>query len=114
MANKQDWQSALSKLAEAEGYDMEAAAKENEEKAANRKKEKRQKLTVRIENRGAAKKPATIIYGFNGTEEELEAFAAKLRKAIGTGGSARGGEILLQGDRREALKKADFGVDFKF
>ncbi|MCC8070533.1 MAG: translation initiation factor [Bacteroidales bacterium] len=52
-------------------------------------------------------KPSTIIYGFQDDEataladDDIAALASQLRKALGTGGSARGGEILLQGDCRQ-------------
>lgn len=39
------------------------------------------------------------------TDDETAELGAALKKAIGTGGSIRGNEILLQGDRREALRK---------
>lgn len=59
------------------------------------------KLHIAIEKKGRGGKTATIIYGFNGSDEELQELASTLRHRLGTGGSARGGEILLQGDRRQ-------------
>lgn len=56
------------------------------------------KLHIAVEKKGRGGKTATIIYGFNGTDDELQQLASALRHSIGTGGSARGGEILLQGD----------------
>lgn len=37
------------------------------------------------------------------TDEQVASLAKRLRGALGTGGSVRGSEILLQGDRRNAL-----------
>lgn len=63
-------------------------------------KVKRQKINVSLEKKGRGGKTATILYGFDCSDEELQQIGSYLRKAIGTGGSARGGEILLQGDWR--------------
>ena len=57
---------------------------------------------------------ATIISGFECDDEEVKNIAKELKMKIGTGGSARGGEILLQGDWRdkvvEILKTQKFKV----
>ena len=57
-------------------------------------------LRVVIDRKGRKGKTATIIEGFSGTEEQLEQLAKTLKQRLGTGGSARGGEILIQGDRK--------------
>ena len=58
------------------------------------------KLNIAVEKKGRGGKTATIVYGFEGSDDELQALARMLRQRLGTGGSARGGEILLQGDRK--------------
>lgn len=60
-------------------------------------------LHVSIDRKGRKGKTATIIEGFEGSDEELEDLARKLKQKLGTGGSARGGEILIQGDRRAEI-----------
>lgn len=57
-------------------------------------------LHVLIDRKGRKGKTATIIEGFTGSDEELEELARTLKQRLGTGGSARGGEILIQGDRK--------------
>ena len=57
-------------------------------------------LHVLIEKKGRGGKTATIIEGFEGSGEMLEKLARTLKQKLGTGGSARGGEILIQGDRK--------------
>lgn len=57
-------------------------------------------LRVVIDRKGRKGKTATIIEGFSGTDEQLEQLAKTLKQRLGTGGSARGGEILIQGDRK--------------
>lgn len=64
------------------------------------------KLRVFFERKGRGGKSATIITGFDDlTDDELKAVASKLKQTLGTGGSARGGEILIQGDRQADVKK---------
>lgn len=98
MATKNnDWQSALQGLLDG------GALPEGVEQAsqpATPKPEKLGKLTVSIERKGRAGKTATIVSGFTVSQERLEEIAATIKHKLGTGGSARGGEILIQGDRR--------------
>lgn len=67
---------------------------------------KTQRFEIKLDKKGRCGKQATIIYGFDGTDDELKQLAAGLKKACGAGGSARGGEILVQGDFRK--KCADY------
>lgn len=62
------------------------------------------KLTISMEKKGRAGKTATIISGF-GTDDDINAVATALKTKLGTGGSARGGEILIQGDRRDDVRR---------
>lgn len=65
-----------------------------------------QTVTLYYEHKGRGGKEATIIVCPDTmTDDETAELGAALKKAIGTGGSIRGNEILLQGDRREALRK---------
>lgn len=69
-------------------------------------------LDIIFEKKGRGGKTATIISGFEISDEEIKALASKMKAKLGTGGSARGGEILIQGDRRkdvlEYLKTSGF------
>lgn len=99
-----DLQAALAAFLEAnpdlpEGTEPEVDA--NVEKPAAKKG----RLDIIFEKKGRAGKQATIITGFEGSDDELLDLAATLKRKLATGGSARGGEILIQGDRRkEALE----------
>jgi len=55
-------------------------------------------LRVIIDRKGRKGKVATIIEGFTVHDDEVAEVAAMLKKKLGVGGSARGGEILIQGD----------------
>lgn len=60
-------------------------------------------LHVLMEKKGRGGKTATIIEGFEISDEEINEIAGILRKRLATGGSSRGGEILIQGDRRQEV-----------
>ena len=58
-----------------------------------------QSLRVRLETRQRAGKAMTVITGFIGCTADLEAVGKRLKAHCGTGGSAKDGEILIQGDQ---------------
>lgn len=58
-----------------------------------------QKLRLRLEKRNG--KPVTVVAGFAGPDAGLETLAKHLKTKAGTGGSAKDGLILIQGDVRE-------------
>jgi len=59
------------------------------------------KLNVFVERKGRKGKTATIITGFTCSDRQLQDIARILKQKIGTGGSARCNEILIQGEWRE-------------
>lgn len=61
-------------------------------------------LHVLIEKKGRGGKTATIVEGFEIPDQDIDLLARDMRKKLGTGGSARGGEILIQGDRISDVK----------
>lgn len=69
-----------------------------------------QRLRVRIEKNGRGGKTATIISGFIGSETDLKELGKWLKGRLGVGGSAKDGEVLVQGDFKQRvidLLKAD-------
>lgn len=74
---------------------------------------KHPRLDIAYERKGRAGKPATVIVGFECDDDELRAIASELKSKLATGGSARGGEILLQGDRRNQSKQLLEKMGFK-
>lgn len=62
-----------------------------------------QKLRVRLETKHRAGKAVTLIYDFIGTAEDLETLGKQLKNYCGTGGSAKDGEIIVQGDQRDKV-----------
>jgi translation initiation factor 1 len=62
-----------------------------------------QKLTVTIDRRQRGGKQVTLVAGFVGRPDELQALAKLLKAKCGVGGSAKDGEILIQGDFRDRI-----------
>lgn len=62
-----------------------------------------QQLKVRLDTRHRAGKAVTLIENFSGTETDLEDLGKKLKSFCGTGGSAKDGLIIIQGDQREKV-----------
>ena len=62
-----------------------------------------QKLKVRLDTKHRAGKAVTLIEGFIGKEEDMEELGKKIKSFCGTGGSAKDGEIIVQGDQREKV-----------
>ncbi len=65
----------------------------------------KQHLRIELDKKGRNGKQATLISGFEGTEDQLKEFARKIKTTCGVGGSTREGEILIQGDFREKVSK---------
>lgn len=63
----------------------------------------KQDLRVWLEKNHRGGKVATVIKGFVGTEADLEELGKKLKTKCGTGGSAKEGEIIIQGDQRDKI-----------
>lgn len=63
----------------------------------------KQRLTVRIDRRQRAGKQVTLVEGFVGTSEDLAGLAKTLKTKCGVGGTAKDGEITIQGDLRDKL-----------
>lgn len=73
------------------------------EEAAETLAENKQKLRVKLDTKQRAGKVVTLVEGFSGTNDDLEALGKKLKTKCGAGGSAKEGLILIQGDYKEKV-----------
>jgi translation initiation factor 1 len=62
-----------------------------------------QNLKVFLDKSMRAGKQVTIVSGYAGTAADLESLTKLLKTKCGVGGSAKDGEILIQGDVREKV-----------
>ncbi len=62
-------------------------------------------------NRGG--KTASVVKGFIGSQDDLKDLAKVLKSKCGVGGSAKDGEIIIQGDHRDKILKILIDSGFK-
>jgi len=62
-----------------------------------------QRLEAHLDKKNRGGKVATIIRGFEGNEEDLKTLAKDLKTLCGVGGSAKDGEIIIQGNFRDKI-----------
>ncbi len=63
----------------------------------------KQKLIVKIDRRNRGGKQVTVVEGFKGPQDDLEALGKTLKTKCGVGGSAKDGIIIIQGDMRDKI-----------
>lgn len=101
----QDWKDLLS------GLNLPSSPEINtqQDTLAPSKPETKTKKTVTMfyERKGRGGKEVTILADFKGVQnpEDIKTLASQLKQSLGCGGSVRDCEILIQGDRRQDLRK---------
>lgn len=95
-----DWKKRLGVVYSTDpGYKYE----EETEEEATTPEPSAQRLTVTIDRRNRGGKQVTLVSGFIGREEDLAELGRKLKVRCGVGGSAKNGEITVQGDFRDKV-----------
>lgn len=96
-----DWKSRLGVVYSTNpdfAYQEESGAPEEETLPPER-----QRLIVGIDRRNRGGKQVTLVSGFVGKEEDLKELGRTLKLRCGVGGSAKNGEITIQGDFRDRV-----------
>lgn len=97
-----DWQEQLAAF-RMNNPDLPEGSDDRSEVADDVAPVKQPRLDVGIEKKGRAGKTATLITGWILDDDALREIASTLKQRLGCGGSARGGDILIQGDRRDRV-----------
>ena len=97
-----DWKDILGRMKQDPSLPAGEEMRDEPEQPAQSARKDR--LTVVIEKKGRKGKVATIVEGFTVSDAEVAEVAAMLKKKLGVGGSARGGEILIQGDLADKVR----------
>ena len=79
--------------------DFEFESEESIETLANGE----QRLEAHLDKKNRGGKVATVIKGFEGNEEDLKNLSKKLKTLCGVGGTAKDGEIIIQGNFRDKI-----------
>ena len=62
-----------------------------------------QDLRVWLDRKHRGGKQVTLVKGFAGSDEELKKLGSMLKNRCGVGGTAKDGEIMIQGDFRDRI-----------
>ncbi len=100
MAADNDWKSRLGVVF---STDPDFRYQTDEEQEAETLAPSLQRLAVKIDRKGRAGKQVTLVTGFVGKSEDLKELGKMLKTGCGVGGSAKDGEIIIQGDFRDRV-----------
>lgn len=77
--------------------------KEEGSEEDNTQPKEKQLLRISLDKRNRKGKAVTLVTGFIGSDDDLQELGRMLKTKCGVGGSAKEGEIIIQGDHREKV-----------
>lgn len=106
-----DWKKRLGVVySTSDDFDYEQESAQEEETLPNEE----QDLRVMLDKKQRKGKKVSLVTGFQGSQDDLKALGKLLKTKCGVGGSAKNGEIIIQGDFRdkivEILKKEGYNA----
>jgi translation initiation factor 1 len=100
MAKKNDWKDRLGIMY---STNPDFHYETDDEPEEDTKPKEKQQLRISLDKRNRGGKTVTLITGFSGTDDDLAALGKLLKMKCGVGGSAKEGEIIVQGDFRQKV-----------
>ncbi|MFD0999073.1 translation initiation factor [Ohtaekwangia kribbensis] len=100
MSKKNDWKKRDG-IVYSTSSDFEYSYQSNEE--SETLPAQQQNLKVSLDKSGRAGKQVTLVSGFVGSASDLDTLTKTIKTKCGVGGSAKDGEILIQGDVRDKV-----------
>lgn len=97
-----DWKKRLGTVYSTnEDYDYDYEEEDQQETLPPEK----QRLKIKLDTKKRRGKTVTLVTGFIGSDKDLSELCTFLKKKCGTGGGAKEGEIIIQGDFRDRLRE---------
>jgi len=98
---KQDWKDKLGSVVYSTNPNFKIENDEDEELETLQPKQ--QDLRVMLDKKSRGGKVVTLITGFHGSDADLNDLAKFMKTKCGVGGTAKDGEIIIQGDFRDKI-----------
>lgn len=107
---KPDWKERLNVVYSTNpNFDYETTLSDEQETLAPQK----QTLKVSIDRKKRSGKSVTLIEGFIGSDDDLKNLSKTLKTKCGVGGSAKDGEIIIQGEFKQKIADILTGLGYK-
>lgn len=98
-----DWKEALGAVFNITAEETDSIVEQTPQQKSAIEQQGKKMIDILLDKKGRNGKKATIIVNLDFDEKTLKEMAAHLKRICGVGGSARGGEILIQGDMRDII-----------